>query len=379
MKIAINTKFLADPNLEGFARFTYEIAKRLVETHPEDQFYFLFDRKYSSSFIFGTNEKPIIVHPQARHPILWYIWYEYSSRRVLNKIKPDVYLSPDGLNTLNLNLPNATVIHDIGFARMEHQIPFLAEKYWRWRTPQVIRSSSKIITVSEFSKKEIIENYPHAKGKVEVVYNGFTHNFKPISQEEKQIIKDEYSNGQDYLLYVGSIHPRKNVGNLVRAFEKYKANHSSSVKLVLAGRWAWKSEETKKLMENSPVKNDIISTGYISEEQLSRLMSAARGFCYISLYEGFGIPILEAMAAGTPVMTSNVSSMPEVAGDAALLVDPKNVDEIALKMEQLIQDDVLRSKLIEKGHKRLDHFNWDRSAEKVYQILTALHREHQKN
>ncbi len=372
MKIAINTKFLADPNLEGFARFTYEIAKRLVEAHPEDQFYFLFDRKYDSSFIFGTNEKPLIVYPQARHPFLWYIWYEFSSRRVLEKIKPDVYLSPDGLTTLNLKIPNVTVIHDIGFVKLDQQIPYLAEKYWRWRTPKVIKSSTKIITVSEFSKNEILENYPEARDKVEVVYNGFTHNFKPIHHEEKQKIKDSFTEGEDYLLYVGSIHPRKNVDQLIKAFNIFKSKTESKVKLVLAGRWAWKSEGTKKLMSESPYREDIISTGYISEENLSELMSAARAFCYISLYEGFGIPVLEAMAAGVPVLTSNVSSMPEVAGDAALLANPLDSQDIAKKIQTIVENEVLRTELIEKGHRRLDHFNWDKSAEKLYQILAEI-------
>ena len=229
MKIAINTRFLLDKNLEGFARFTYEISKRLVESHPEDQFFFLFDRKYDPKYIFGTNVKAIVIPPPARHPILWHIWYEYTSKRVLKRIKPDVYLSPDGLNSLGLKFPNITVIHDIGFEKLENQIPKRAERFWRKRTPKVIKSSTKIITVSEFSKSEIIDTYQTPEDKIEVVYNGFTSNFKPINEAEKNEIRKKFSEGEDYLLYVGSIHPRKDVQRLIEAFNLYKEELPRSI------------------------------------------------------------------------------------------------------------------------------------------------------
>jgi glycosyltransferase involved in cell wall biosynthesis len=370
MKIAINTRFLADKNSEGFARFIYETTRRMVEKHSEDQFYFLFDRKsYDPSLIFGTNVSPIVVPPPARHPILWYIWYEITSKRALNKIKPDVYLSPDGLNSTGLHCPNITVVHDIGFAKLENQLPKSAERYWRKMTPKVLDSSSKVITVSEFSKNEIINTYGLNESKIGVVYNGFTSNFKPMTQEEKQEIRNEFSGSKPYFLYVGSIHPRKNIEGLIKAFNHYKKTSESPIKLFLAGRWAWRSENARKAFETSPYNSDIVATGYIREKTLSRLMSGARAFCYLSHYEGFGIPILEAMAAGIPVLTSSISSMPEVAGDAALFAHPNNVEEISSKMAILDKDENLRSQLMEKGFERIQHFDWDRSADKLYHYI----------
>ena len=373
MKIAINTRFLADRNLEGFARFIYETTRRMVDRHPEDQFYFLFDRKsYDKSTIFGTNVRPIVVPPQARHPYLWYIWYQWTSKRALQKIKPDVYLSPDGLNSTSLPFPSVTVIHDIGFEKLDDQLPASVEKYYRKMTPKIVSGSDQVVTVSEFSKKEICSTYGVAPEKVQVVYNGFTSNFKPLSQEEKEKIRAEYSQGQPYFLFVGSIHPRKNVERLIRAFELFKERTGSPMKLFLAGRWAWKSEDIRKKFEHSAYKEDLVATGYISEKTLSKLMSGARAFCYLSLYEGFGIPILEAMAAGIPVVTSSISSMPEVAGEAALYADPLNEKEMSMQMEKLASDEILRHQLIEKGFQRINKFDWDRSADRLYHILKEL-------
>lgn len=373
MKIAINTRFLADKNLEGFARFIYETTRRMVDRHPEDQFYFLFDRKnYDKSYIFGTNVKPIVVSPQARHPYLWYIWYEWTSKRALRKIKPDVYLSPDGLNSTSLPFPSVTVIHDIGFEKLDDQLPATVEKYYRKMTPKIISGSDQIVTVSEFSKKEICSTYDVNPEKVKVVYNGFTSNFKPLTQEEKEKIISEYSDGKPYFLFVGSIHPRKNIERLIGAFELFKERTGSPMKLFLAGRWAWKSEDIKHKYEQSAYKEDIVATGYISEKTLGTLMSGARAFCYLSLYEGFGIPILEAMAAGIPVVTSSISSMPEVAGDAALYADPKDEKDMSKQMQRLATDEKLRDQLIDKGFQRIHHFDWDRSADRLYHILKEL-------
>ncbi|HKK89384.1 MAG TPA: glycosyltransferase family 1 protein [Saprospiraceae bacterium] len=373
MKIAINTRFLADKNLEGFARFIYETTRRMVDRHPEDQFYFLFDRKsYDKSFIFGTNVKPIVVPPQARHPYLWYIWYEWTSKRALRKIKPDVYLSPDGLNSTSLPFPSVTVIHDIGFEKLEDQLPATVEKYYRKMTPRIISGSDRVVTVSEFSKKEICSTYSINPDKVDVVHNGFTSNFKPLTQEEKEKICKEYSEGQPYFLFVGSIHPRKNIERLIGAFEMFKEQTGSPMKLFLAGRWAWKSEDIREKYQQSAYKEDIVATGYISEKTLGKLMSGARAFCYLSLYEGFGIPILEAMAAGIPVVTSSISSMPEVAGDAALYADPMDEKDMSRQMQRLATDEKLRHQLIEKGFERINHFDWDRSADQLYHILKEL-------
>jgi glycosyltransferase involved in cell wall biosynthesis len=376
MKIAINTRFLADRNLEGFARFIYEITRRMVDRHPEDQFYFLFDRKrYDKSHIFGTNVKPVVVPPQARHPYLWYIWYEWSSKRALQKIKPDVYLSPDGLNSTHLSFPSVTVIHDIGFEKLDDQLPATVEKYYRKMTPKIVAGSDKVVTVSEFSKKEICQTYSVDTATVEEVHNGFTSNFKPLSQNEKEEIRAEYSEGKPYFLFVGSIHPRKNIERLIGAFEMFKEHSGSPMKLFLAGRWAWKSEGIRKRYEQSPFKNDIVATGYISEKTLSKLMSGARAFCYLSLYEGFGIPILEAMAAGIPVLTSSISSMPEVAGEAALFADPMDEKEMSRQMEKLATNEILRHQLIDKGFQRINKFDWDRSADQLYHILKYLNKD----
>lgn len=372
MKIAINTKFLCDPNLEGFGRFIYETSKRMVESHPNDQFYFLFDRKYDSQFIFGDNVRPIVIPPQSRHPILWHLWYDVTSKRVIHKLNPDVYLSPDNLSSIGLRVPNVTVIHDIGFERYTHQLPRLVLRYLRYKSPKIAKSSTAIATVSEFSKREIAELYPHTKDKIHVIHNGFTPKFSTISEAHKIRVRQKHSQGLPYILYVGSIHPRKNIERLIQGYNSFRSSSHSPTKLILAGRWAWKTREIENALDQSPYKRDIIRTGYIEQNQLAELMAASVAFAYVSIYEGFGIPILEAMAAGVPVLTSNVSSMPEVAGNAALKVNPFSVEAIASGMIEITENIPLRQKLIKLGNEQYLKFDWTRSSEKLYDLLESV-------
>ncbi|MFT5384514.1 MAG: glycosyltransferase involved in cell wall biosynthesis, partial [Saprospiraceae bacterium] len=190
----------------------------------------------------------------------------------------------------------------------------------------------------------------------------------PLAAEIKNGVRKKYTNDQEYFFYIGSIHPRKNIRRLILAFDYFKKESKSPMKLLLGGRFAWQAGDTQIAFDNAKYKSDILLLGYLEEEELSQILAAAKALVYVSLFEGFGLPILEAMHCDTPVITSNVSSMPEVAGDAALLIDPNSIDAIAKAMER-IQDKELAQSLIEAGKKQREKFNWDRSAKIVYQSL----------
>ncbi len=379
MKIAVNTRFLLSGKLEGIGIYTQEIFKRVVQLMPEHEFFFLFDRAYSSAFIFEKNVTPIVVHPPARHPFLWYWWFEKSIPKVLQENNIDVFISPDGFASLNTSVPQIITIHDLGFEHFPEHVPFLVRKFYRYFTPKYCEKATKILAVSAYTKQDIISTYNIEAKKIEVVYNGFdTHlaslkgGTQPVQAE--RLVPFRGFRGEPYFIFVGAVHPRKNVLGLLKAFEQFKTSYSHAHQLVIVGRKAWMNKELEDFYEKMQFKKEVIWIEKIERADLIQLMQQSFGLVYPSLFEGFGIPIIEAMSLGIPVICSNVSAMPEVAGNAALLVQPDNTIEIATAMNELIINDVLRNDLIAKGKIRATHFDWNTSAEKVVDIIKTFQK-----
>jgi glycosyltransferase involved in cell wall biosynthesis len=379
MKIAVNTRFLLKAKLEGIGIYTQEIFKRVVQLMPEHEFFFLFDRAYSSAFIFEKNVTPIVVHPPARHPFLWYWWFEKSIPKVLQENNIDVFISPDGFASLNTSVPQILTIHDLGFEHFPEHVPYLVRKFYRYFTPKYCEKATKILAVSAYTKQDIISTYNIETKKIEVVYNGFdTHlaslkgGTQPVQAE--RLVPFRGFRGEPYFIFVGAVHPRKNVLGLLKAFEQFKTSYSHAHQLVIVGRKAWMNKELEDFYAQMQFKKEVIWIEKIERADLIQLMQQSFGLVYPSLFEGFGIPIIEAMSLGIPVICSNVSAMPEVAGNAALFVQPDNTIEIATAMNELIINDVLRNDLIAKGKTRATHFDWNTSAEKVVDIIKTFQK-----
>ena len=367
MKIAVNTRFLLKNKLEGLGHFTNETLKRMVLNNPQVQFYFLFDRAFDKSYIYAKNVIPIVIPPPARHPILWNIWFNISVSFWLKKNQPDLFLSPDGFACLTTKTKQLSVIHDLAFEHFEDGIQQSHLKYMRKNSPKFANKVNRIATVSQFSKNDIIDKYKINPAKIDVVYNGANNLFQQISITEKVEIKEKYSAGFDYFLYVGSIHPRKNVASLLQAFDSFKSQTNSNFKLVLTGRMAWKTGAVSNIYNQMNYKNDVIFTGYLSNEDLAKITAAAFALCYVSLFEGFGIPIIEAMKCGVPVICSNTSSMKEIGEGVTVQINPNNIESITYAMVLLHKDEVLQQTLITKGLEKQAEFSWDKSAELLWQ------------
>lgn len=369
MKIAVNTRLLLKDKLEGIGWFTYESLIRIVNQHPEHQFYFIFDRKYDKSFLFASNVTPIVISPQARHPILFYIWYEFSIPRVLRKIKADLFISPDALGSLRAKTKTLTVIHDLNFEHFPNIMPRLIHKYYTFFTPKFARKADRIATVSEFSKRDIVKQYGVSPGKIDVVYNGANKEFKPIEEDEKRITKDKFSKNCEYFVFIGALNPRKNLSNLFKAFDIFKGQNKSDIKLLIVGEKMYWSGEIKDTYDSTNFKEDIIFIGRLEPEELHKVVGSAIALAYVSIFEGFGIPIVEAWYAETPVITSNVTSMPEIAGEAAIIVDPFKPESIAEGLKSITFDNNLREELIEKGKKRRQEFSWQKTADNLWSSI----------
>ncbi len=367
MKIAVNTRFLLKNKLEGLGHFTNETLKRMVLNNPQVQFYFLFDRAFDKSYIYAKNVIPIVIPPPARHPILWNIWFNISVSFWLKKNQPDLFLSPDGFACLTTKTKQLSVIHDLAFEHFEDGIQHSHLKYMRKNSPKFANKVNRIATVSQFSKNDITDKYKINPAKIDVVYNGANNLFQQISKTEKDKVKEKYSESLNYFLYVGSIHPRKNVASLLQAFDSFKSQTNSNFKLVLTGRMAWKTGAVSNIYNQMKFKNDVIFTGYLSNEDLAKITAAAFALCYVSLFEGFGIPIIEAMKCGVPVICSNTSSMKEIGEGVTVQINPNNIESITYAMVLLHKDEVLQQTLITKGLEKQAEFSWDKSAELLWQ------------
>jgi glycosyltransferase involved in cell wall biosynthesis len=372
MRIAVNTRFLLKDRLEGIGWYTFETLKRITQAHPEHEFYFFFDRAYDPSFIFGKNVHPMVLNPPARHPVLWYLWFEYAVPRALKQVKADVFLSTDAYLSLSTHVPTVLVIHDLAFEHFPQHVPALARWYYRHYTPLYAKRAVQIATVSHFSKNDIIERYGIADDKITVTWNGVNDRYKNIDPQQIRAAKEKFTGGKDYFIYAGSINARKNIGNLFKAFDQFKAETASDIKLVIAGAKGWSYEDTMAVYEQMRYKNEVILTGHLPAEDLSALVGGALALAYVSLFEGFGIPLIEAMQAGVPVITSNVSSLPEVAGDAAILVDPNSIEQIADAMKRIYKEPALRTELILKGKQQAAKFSWDTTAEKLWSVVERV-------
>lgn len=372
MNIAVNTRFLLKDKLEGIGWFTNETLKRITRSHPEHQFFFFFDRQFSEEFIFSGNIHPIVLHPQARHPLLFYWWFEHSVPGALKKVNADLFISTDGFLSLKTNVKTLLVIHDIAFEHFPETIGKTAGWYMRRHSPQFARRADRIATVSEFSKRDIVDTYGISPNKIDVVYNGSREGYRIYSKNEIRETLDKHGVRDRYFIYAGAIQPRKNIASALLAFDAFKSNNPRETQFVIAGRKAWKYEDVIRAHDRMRHKNDVIFTGHLTSDELSQLMSHAVAMVYVSRFEGFGIPIIEAMNCGTPVITSNVSSMPEVAGDAALLVNPESVNEIGEAMERIYKDARLRQSLIAKGNLQKQKFSWDKSAELLWRSAEKM-------
>ena len=370
MRIAINTRLLVRGKMDGIGWFTFETVRRIVEAHPEHTFFLLFDRKPDPMFRLGhcANAVPLVLCPPARHPVLWWLFFECAVARALKKNRIDLFVTPDGFMPLHGNVPTLSVIHDINF---EHASGNLMPSHQRYMThffPRFARRATRIATVSEYSKQDIAATYGIDPAKIDVVYDGAHECYRPHSDAEKEAIRQRFTGGKPYLIFISTILKRKNLANLLLAFDRVKETDDRGLKLVVVGNRVWWQDELAAAYDGMRHQADVLMPGHVNPDELSALLSAAEALVYPSYFEGFGIPILEAMYAETAVIASRTTSMPEVGGDAVLYIDPASPDDIAHAIIHL-QEPEVREQLIAKGRLQREKFSWDRTASLLWQSM----------
>jgi glycosyltransferase involved in cell wall biosynthesis len=372
MRIAVNAIFLQKDHLEGYGHYANEIFSRMVKQHPEHEFVFVFDRPYDPKYIYADNVTPLVVPPAARHPLAFFSWYNFKAPAALRSQKIDVWVQPFGFCSLTTKIPQVLVVHDLSFIHFPKFIPWYHRMYYQRFTKKFLRKAKRVVTVSAFTKDDIIQQYKTPPEKINVVHGAARENFKVMSWFDREEMKEGFAGGTEYFLFTGGIHPRKNLMNLLKAFSLFKKWQQSNMKLLIAGRMAWDYEHVLEKLKSYRYRDDVVLLGYQPDDELARITAGAYALVYPSYFEGFGLPIIEAMQSEVPVITSNTSSMPEIGGDAALYADPSKPDEIAKHMQHIYRDEILRTSLIEKGKEQAAKFSWDKAAEELWEnILNA--------
>lgn len=296
-------------------------------------------------------------------------WTQVGLSRELWKRPVDILFVP--AHTVSWYHPEKTlvVVHGLEYEFYPDGYSFWERWYMRWSIKNSCKWASKIIAVSQNTKKDLIDKYNIPESKIEVIHEGCGLNSQSRGLGTPNSQSRSFEISKPYFLFVGRIEKRKNIFGIIKAFEILKKKYNIFHKLVLAGKMGYGYEEIKKRIDISPDREDIILTGFVSEQEKQELMKNAEIFLFPSLYEGFGLPVLEAQMAGIPVVTSNSSSLSEVAGVGAALIDPNNSNQMAEEMYRIISDKNFRDGIIKKGRENLKRFSWEKCAREIANLL----------
>ena len=373
MRIGIEAQRILRKKKHGMDVVALELIKNLQEIDHQNQ-YVIFSRN-------GEDENAIAetknFKVQKFSSFTYADWEQVKLKKAIQSQQIDLLHCTANTAPLFLSVPLILTLHDIIYLE---KVDFkgttyqnLGNLYRRYIVPKIVKNAELILTVSEFERKNIIDHLQLPEKKVQVLYNGVSPQFhNEYSLQQLDAFRAAYHLPENYILFLGNTAPKKNTPNVIKAYVEYCHTEKETIPLVLLD---YKKEMVVKQLEEmhqQEVIKRIIFPGYISHHQMPLVYNAATIFLYPSLRESFGLPILEAMACGVPVITSTTSSMPEIAGRAAELVDPFNYLQIANAMKKLMQDDLLRNEFVKKGLQRVKSFTWKASAEKLLEIYNSF-------
>jgi len=387
MKIGIDARTILNPergDAIGIGHYTYQLIRHLLDIDKENQYVLFFD--------FRVREKDVKKFTRPNVKIKFYPFSDYK------KYLPGAYNEILGTATLvreNLDLIHATspmsripvayrgktvvTIHDLAVYKVPDVFPKLKRTKIKTTLSLMVNHADKIIAASNSTKNDIVDIFNYPEKDIQVIYSGFDRRLFEESGVTREKVLEKYGlkNNQNYILFLGTIEPVKNITRLFEAYKIFKENclkngQKCNHKLIMAGKNGWLAQEYKQITKDLGIGKDVIFTGYIIGDELVPLFKNADFFVMPSLYEGFGMTILEAFATGTPAIVSNVFSIPEVTGDAAYLIDPMDTQAIADAMMKFSTDENLKNEYREKGKKRIEKFDWDKTAKETLEVYRGL-------
>lgn len=367
MRVGINVAVLSSP-LTGVGYYALYLLRALVRVGED--FEWVFIGVDPSKKLAPSGERVQHFPASKLTGIRRVLWQQLVLPRLAFQSRVDVLHCPDFSRPLRVGTPVVNTIHDLTFLDPQSPIPFVKRNYKKSLAQFAITHSARLIAVSEFTRSEILRRFAIDESRVTVIHNGFEAG-QPSGPDSASEVPGSVRRSP-YLLFVSTLERRKNAARLVQAFSYLKVKRRIPHRLVLVGQKGWGWAEIRRAIEASPVAHEVELPGYLPREEVLRLYRNADVFIYPSVYEGFGFPVLEAMAAGTPVACSRVASLPEVAGEAAEFFDPYSVEDMAAALERVLESPERQAELRRKGAERVRHFSWEECARRHCQVYKEV-------
>ncbi len=380
MTIGIDVRCLMHKNYSGVAEYTYNLLTHLFKADPQNSYKLFYNSKTNVSATLPKFDQPNVKYQGFEYPNkLLNLSFKFLNYPKIDQIikGADVFFLPNLIfSALSANCQKIITIHDLSFELFPNFFSYKRNLWHKIINPKkIINNCDKVIAVSQNTKIDLINLYDIPADKIEVVHSGVDHQlYNKINEQTKfKLIKEKYKLPNDFILYLGTIEPRKNIEGIIQAFNLFKEQNSKfkHLKLIIAGDKGWKYEKVFDLAQKSPYKQDIKFIGYVSRQDKPLLYNLSKIFLFPSFYEGFGLPVLEAQACGTPVIAGLNSAFPEILKNSALLINPDNLNEISQAIKELLTGKNLYQELMTKGLDNVKNFTWDKTAQKTLKILKA--------
>jgi glycosyltransferase involved in cell wall biosynthesis len=376
MRIGIEAQRIFRKEKHGMDMMAVELIKNLQKLDQTNK-YFIFVNPDEDNGIIQPSANFLIV-PLKKSP--YPIWEQYFLAKAVKEYKLDILHCTSNTAPLNLDIPLILTLHDIIYLektdwKSGSWYQRLGNLYRRWNVPLIVKKATKILTVSKFEEKRIRNHFGLTSGKVEVVYNGIGKHFQRLDPETAEAGREKLNLPAQYVLFLGNTDPKKNLYGLIKALKNLHENGELTIDCVITDLQEEVLLPVLKELDAEAVLEKIHLTGYVRNKDMPYLYSNALFFLYISLRESFGLPILEAMACGCPVITSNTSSMPEIAGDAAMLVDPTDDQAISAAIKDLTEDEAVRQELKRKGLERPLSFSYKTRVKRIIDIYYKVYQQ----
>ncbi len=378
MTIGIDIRTLMDEQYSGVSEYTFNLLNAIFKIDNKNEYKLFYNSWHNISDRMPKFNYDNVKIVKTKYPnklfnnILQKI---FKTPKIDELLGVDIFFMPNiGFISLSSRCKKIITIHDLSFLRYPY---FFSLKRNLWHkiinVKKIIKNFDHIVAMSENTKKDIIELCKISEEKISVIYSGVSEKYYKIDDKKNIKIKNFPNLPKKFILFLGTLEPRKNVDGIIKAYNKLRKNNNfDEYELVIAGGKGWKNKNIYNAFKNSKYKNDIQFLGYVDNKDKNYLYNLADLFVYPSFYEGFGLPPIEAMACGCPVIASSVSSLPEIVGSAGIMVNPHDISEISQAMNDILSDKNLQNKLSQKGIKKAKEFNWEKSAKKYLSCLKGL-------
>ena len=372
MRICVNAS-PAVHHIAGLGRYTQELMAALLAVDSENEYVAFYNRPSEAQVDPPLDQLPHLTTDLATKPWRMSALLAHFARIPQDGLFPEVDLfhATDHLLPRLTRVKSVFTLHDLVFQFYPHTHKTLNRWFLTLMMPRFLRAADAVIAVSEHTKGDAVRTYGMDEAKIAVIYEGVSERFRRRAPDAIAAVRHKYSLPDRFVLSVGTIEPRKNLTSLLEAYHALR-NEESEYRLVLVGKKGWLYTGFFRRIHELGLEDEIVFPGFVPDEDLPAIYSAADLFVFPSLYEGFGLPVLEALACGTPVIASNASSVPEVAGDSALLVDPSSVEALAHDMRAVLNSTELRQDLQARGPKQAAKFSWQRAARETLDVYSSL-------